>query len=424
MKLKLRIEYIWSAFVCAGIAGNLIVNILYNMELGDITKYNVLLWLFLISGSMIARHKKVHINLFILILFVMLFGILGNMHGALLVKDGLSSLDNLFVNFGVIIVFFSMRCIAVDRKVIKQIMKLLVICGIITSVYAMVKQSLYFRYVFKRIDVGYNSWFYTSFLGQRNIFAGYCFLCSIAALYLMTAEKRIKNKLYYIAIILFGIQIYITNSRTALIAYLTLIGSYMFLIMTSESKVYVSGIIIILVAILLQNKKFVDFMNTVFVHITSSGVDSGSIRLNMWKGAIKYSFENIGLLFGFGIFPVSHILQEQFEYASTHNAYLDALLVGGIAYLSLLIYLYICTYKRIRQCNDIHYSKVMLSAFIAFLLYNIAEAGAALFTQNYFSVTSTVLFIILPYTYTEHVGYKRRTMIIGDCQHNEININN
>lgn len=407
MKLKVNTKQIWTIFLCIGIIGNLIVNALYNMGWGDITKYNVFLWIFLMSISVVIERKIIQINLFKVLLTVMLFGILGNIHGSLLVRGGLSSLDNIIVNFLAMIVFIAIKGTSMDGQAIKQIMRILVICGITASVYAMMRQTMYLSYVFMRQDVAYNSWFYISFLGQRNIFAGYCFLSSIAALYLLTTDKKKKNKLYYIAIVLFGIQIYITNSRTALIAYLALIGTYLYLVAERKNRFFLSSIGILIVILLFQSQVFVDFLNTIFIHITSSGVDSASIRLDMWKGAVGYCIENIGMLFGFGIYPVSYILEGKFGYASTHNAYLDALLVGGIVYLCLTIYIYIQIYKRIKGCKDIHFSKVMMAAFIAFLLYNMTEAGIALFTQNYFSITSTILFVILPYAYNGCIERKR-----------------
>lgn len=117
-------------------------------------------------------------------------------------------------------------------------MRTLVICGIAASLYAMVMQSIYLVYILRRLDVAYNSWFYTSFLGQRNIFAGYCFLSSIAALYLFSNKNLARNKIYLAAVILFGIQIFITNSRTAFISYLVLILVYIYLAAGKKQNFY------------------------------------------------------------------------------------------------------------------------------------------------------------------------------------------
>ena len=47
-----------------------------------------------------------------------------------------------------------------------------------------------------------------------------------------------------------------------------------------------------------------------------------------------------------------------------------------------------------------------MSAFIAFILYNMTEAGMALFTQNYFSITATIIFVLLPYGYNKYIQNK------------------
>jgi len=64
MKTKIRITQVWAALLCVAIIGNLIVNILSSRGLGNITKYNVLLWSLLIGCSLIINEKKLNINLF------------------------------------------------------------------------------------------------------------------------------------------------------------------------------------------------------------------------------------------------------------------------------------------------------------------------------------------------------------------------
>ena len=399
MKVKIKTIDIWPILLCIGIIGNLVLNAIYNMGQGDIVTYNVLLWTFLMWGSLITNHRSISGKLFKLIFIVMLCGIIGNIHGALLVTDGMSSLDNMVINFATIIIFVAMKGEKISRDSLNAIMKTLVICGIAASLYAMIMQSMYLVYVLKRLDVAYNSWFYTSFLGQRNIFAGYCFLSSIAALYLFSNKSMAKNKIYLAAVILFGIQIFITNSRTAFISYLALILLYIYLKKKKKTKFLLITISIIGAVILLQNEIFNSVLNTFFIHTTSSGTDSGSIRLNMWREAIGYSFEKIGFIFGFGIYPMSVILLDNFGYASTHNAYLDTFMTGGMVYVFIIIYIYYRSFKKIKKCTDKHYSMFMISALIAFLLYNTTEAGMALFTQNYFSITATILFVIIPMGY-------------------------
>ena len=69
----------------------------------------------------------------------------------------------------------------------------------------------------------------------------------------------------------------------------------------------------------------------------------------MWREAIGYSFEKIGFIFGFGIYPMSVILLDNFGYASTHNAYLDTFMTGGMVYVFIIIYIYYRSFKRIKK---------------------------------------------------------------------------
>lgn len=408
MKLKINTENIWTIFICIAIIGNLALNAIYNKGYGNIVFYNVLLWLFLMIGGLITNCKTLNTRLFKFIFFGMVCGFIGNLHGTLLVDNGISSLDNMIINFLMIIVFMAFKE-KISKCSLNMIMRTLVICGIIVSLYAMIIQSAAFISVLKGFDIAYNSWAYTSFLGQRNIFAGYCFVSSIGALYLLINEKGISNKIYFVVLLLFGVQIFITNSRTALISYIVLILNYIYLSKGRKTRLLLIFIAIIGSFILFQNSTFSNALNRLFVHTTSSGIDSGVIRLDMWKGAIKYSFEKIGLIFGFGIYPMSVILLDKFGYASTHNAYIDAILTGGIIYILIIMYIYYHSYKKIKVCSDRKYTTFMISALIAFMLYNIAEAGMAIFTQNYFSITSTIIFILIPMEYDgKNIDYNRK----------------
>lgn len=411
MKLKIKTESIWTIFICIGIIGNLALNAIYNKGYGNIVFYNVLLWIFLMIGSLITNYRIIDTRLSKIIFFGIVCGLIGNLHGTLLVDNGISSLDNMIINFLIMIAFIAFKE-KISKYSLNMIMRTLVICGIIVSLYAMITKPETFISVLKGLDIANNSWAYTSFLGQRNIFAGYCFISSIGALYLLVNEKRISNKvLYFAVLLLFGIQIFITNSRTALISYVVLILSYIYLSKGRKTRFLLIFVAIIGSIILFQNNTFNNTLTRFFIHTTSSGIDSGIIRLDMWKGAIKYSFEKIGLMCGFGIYPISVILLDKFGYASTHNAYIDAILTGGIVYISIIIYIYYYSYKKIKLCSDRKYSIFMISALAAFILYNINEAGMAIFTQNYFSITSTIIFILIPMEYDGENTYDNRKKI-------------
>lgn len=109
MKVKIKTIDIWPILLCIGIISNLVLNAIYNMGRGDIVTYNVLLWTFLMGGSLITNHRSISCKLFKLIFIVMLCGIIGNIHGALLVTDGMSSLDNMVINFATIIIFVATK---------------------------------------------------------------------------------------------------------------------------------------------------------------------------------------------------------------------------------------------------------------------------------------------------------------------------
>ena len=83
MKVKIKTIDIWPILLCIGIIGNLVLNAIYNMGQGDIVTYNVLLWTFLMWGSLITNHRSISGKLFKLIFIVMLCGIIGNIHDSI-----------------------------------------------------------------------------------------------------------------------------------------------------------------------------------------------------------------------------------------------------------------------------------------------------------------------------------------------------
>lgn len=409
MKLKLKINKVtmWVVLLEIGIILNLIFNALYCVGVGNIVTYNVALWIILALGSLVLHNRYPLKNKIKVIFFVALFGLVGNLYGACFVKDGLSSIDNLLINYIAVFVFLGFDGFKLERDAIKSIMSVIVMCGVVTVLYTMFNQAPFFFYVLRGLDVYYNSWLLTSFLGQRNIYAGYCYLSTIASLYLFTnTENKLFRLLYGMIVALLGIQIYATYSRAALIAYLTLMVLFIYYSGNRSKKLIFISCLISALLVLSQTQFVNKIIGTVFTHTTSLGVDSGSIRLSMWSGLIDYLFSNLGFLWGYGIYPTSTLISSMFDYASAHNAFIDSMMFGGIIGLSFLLCVLFLSYKCIKKCADKNYKNIMLAAFISFIIYSTFEAGMLLFSQNYFSVTSTIMFVILPMVYCKNVNSK------------------
>lgn len=279
------------------------------------------------------------------------------------------------------------------------IMRVIAVGGALAGLYALIFQGEYAALVLKKEDVDWNSWFYTSFFSQRNIFGEYCFLATVAGIYNYLVKR---NKLYLLLILAMGINIYITNSRGALMAYVCVIAGVVFFQSKNKWGYSLSVLVLLFSFFSLPGVKF--FIRGKLSHTTSFNVDSGAIRIMMWKAALKELFSRGKFLIGFGMGAIEDFLFPHYGVGSSHNAYIDSLYDGGMIFIAVLIYAIYGSLKRILHSKDRFYRNTMLATLTAFLLYGGVEAGMTLFYSNFFSVIATLLIIYLPRIYVQNDG--------------------
>lgn len=340
----------------------------------------------------LIRKNRVYI---VMILFVSM--ILGTVWGEKCFGSGIENLHSIII---VCVAFGVTMClngnVVLSQNNLKNLLRIIVVIGLGASFYAMIFQNQYFVQLLRQNNVSWNSWLYVSFFRQRNIFAGYCFISTVAVSYLYLKEK--KNK-YLLSLLLFGFQIFLTNSRASLLAFVMYVGLCIYL--TRRNKIIFVIVSVICVAATLYALDLWSVLLVKFSHTTSSGVDSGEIRLAMWGECLRYLLDKNALLFGFGLGASDAFFTSHFGVGSSHNAYIDALFNGGVVYVVVIIWSLVSTFKAITKNQYDHDFKVVWqSALITYSVYCFFEAGMALFASNYFSVTMTILLLMLSRFYT------------------------
>lgn len=347
-------------------------------------------WLFyfmycVLDGGKIAR-KGLHIWLVCMISCFMGY-VNGILEGYLYAYD--------ILNTGVfLLTFFS--CIVVEpRRVLKErevnlIFYSIWLSSIAASVYMFVKQGSLISGALNGSE--YASWRIYSFFRQRNVYAGFCFISIVASLYLYVKKRQF---IYIISILVMFFIVFVTGSRTALISSLIFLSLYIFK-RTKNKYLLFLGACLVIIYMSLQSD-IMSFVQEKFSHNTSSGMDSGFARIMMWSSGIKHLADGPGFIFGYGISSTASFLKMcGYTVESFHNVYIEYFFEGGLMLLLLIFTSVKKAIKRIRYIDNSDFRDIWFSAFIAYLFYCMLEAGQALFMSNFFSVTTTVLFILMP----------------------------
>ena len=297
---------------------------------------------------------------------------------------------------------FCMKFVRLAQSDIIYIYKIVVVCGCAVGLYAIFKDFHFFLSML--LGSGDYEEYY-SFLRQRNLFAAYCYLCTVPTLYLYYTQRK---KVFLILILFGGLHIFLTTSRNSFLSFGMLIGISTYL--KTQKRYYFYGCIIVLVAaIFVGFGGFENFYDR-FRHETNEGTDSSMIRYMMWELCVNYLTQKSAWLSGFGFGSVSKYLLPLFDFGSSHNMYIDVLFWGGIVLVVLILIPLGYSLKVSLRNKDEAYRVTMTGAIVSYFFYCFFEAGMTLFLANFFSLTSTLLLIMMPLNYageTTKNGVKR-----------------
>lgn len=283
---------------------------------------------------------------------------------------------------------------AISKEGLKNILVSLIAFGVFASLYAMVVQSDELRAVLAGSDPDLNSWGYHSFFSQRNIFAEYMFLsiCSAGAMYYYARKKR-----YLLCLVLFLLQIVITNSRSSTVASIVFLAALLWSL-TKRNRVFViCAIALVSISVI----AFFDVGGYLYGYFTHYGTTlSNESRVDMWITGVNLLQGNAGMLFGLGGGAANDALFGTYGVGSFHNVYVETLFEGGILRIGvtgfLLIRLMVHLASTGRVFEDGDAKAVWLPLIVAFCVYMLFESGVMLFAANYFSFIATILVMDIP----------------------------
>lgn len=382
---------------------NIVIAVIIILNVGSHFLYNVfgvgntyyasyIGWMLLLLSILTLGNVRIKKNgIYVFILLILLF-IIGAICGEIIIDHGFSD-----IHVGIFTAIAYLSLYGVNFKKVhfdidyRFFCKIVLIIGIFAVLYAIVFQKSYMIELIKRNNVSWNSWQFVSFFRQRNIFSQYCYIASICALLLYTEKK---NKFYIVALVLFGGIIFLTSSRAALIGYVVLIGLYICLQRKNKYLFFLLSVIVLL--LFAYAFDLFGSVSTIFYHEATNGNDSGAIRVLMWLDCIQCLFQHNVFMFGLGMGAESVFLMPKYGVGSSHSVYVDAMFDGGIVFL---VVIFLSLYRTMRTVLKIKQPKIKslyVAAMISFVLYGFLEAGMALFGSNYFSITASILLIVLP----------------------------
>lgn len=327
---------------------------------------------------------------YIIIFFVILMNsVVGAFSGKCILN---LEIDNLHqgVLFGltVITVMGVNWCNYLKKNDILMILKVIFFLGVSASIYAMVFQRESLIGIILKRNSAMDAWIYRSFFDSRNVFAYFCFLSSVAGMYLFYLTKKKK---YLLGMFFLALQIYATDSRTAMLILFLFYALCVFFSLRKHEKFF---FLIICACLFICMFLFIDISVLVgrFYHESNTSFgDSGLLRLNMWRSGIGCLISKRAVIFGFGFGSQVPYLVPKFDLGSFHNAYMDVFFQGGFILLGVYLYMIVKVFRSIFMIKNKGYKNISTSFIIVFLLGCLFDSSAMLFSSNYEAVLSTLM---------------------------------
>lgn len=245
-----------------------------------------------------------------------------------------------------------------------------------------------------------------SFFAHRNQFAIYLFTTIISNIMLiLRANKKKVKALLFIPLIIFGLSLITTASRTGIAS--TALFITLFFITTSSIKVkYKIFIVCLLTLIVLGTFAFAININPDAVNKVTEFVENVLIREKtvktftgrdkFWKIAEEVLLENpVNMFFGIGRFLAVKLI-EKYNVTQFHSFYMEALMAGGIMELAYFIFIHIYTIIKVMKSEiDKNYKMLYVSMFLSLAVYGMFESMSR-FSIGCADTICLVFFITVP----------------------------
>lgn len=307
----------------------------------------------------------------------------------------LASAARLFI-ISIIIMFF--YCFEwkfnFDRTSLNRLYRTLFFIGFVSAIYASIKQRNIIKSAFNGDFM--STWLYRAFYSTRNVYAVICVFSFFAAFYFLINKM---NVLWLIILVFLFLNVFLTNSRNALLMIFSFLGIYLIMSFSPQNRVFIClflFIVAILMASIILNSDFLTkFFGGRFVHIYN-GEDSTHTRFAWWKHVIEKMINDHAIIFGLGDGYVEDYMWHTFGVGSTHNVYLDVLFKGGILRIGLYISIMIRSFKNILWIGDRKLKNFWISMFVSIICHSIFDSFGTIFSTSYFSFFTTILIVFIP----------------------------
>jgi len=331
--------------------------------------------------------KKIKISKAMIIEFTLLIGVtlMWSIVQIINVKNGnyyLFDIFNIPCKFAnILFLFILLINMDLDEKYIYNLMKCLILMGIVACVFNFI---LYYQDILATLKIiKLEGKIYTpkSFFAQKNQFAYFLFPCIISCIILLVRNKKMIFKILYCAcILIFLFNMVLSASRTGLIVTILFLGLY--LLFNDRMKISQKIVIIAILAVLGAIGIFAlyrinpELLLNKLLRVDSIKTLTG--RTKIWNVALDVANENTGtVLFGAGRFKgVEAIQNANMKVTQFHNTYIEFFVSGGIIEVLYFISIYIFVLVKMIKSKklDKKYKIIYVCMYVAYFIYMFSES--------------------------------------------------
>ncbi len=335
--------------------------------------------LFVFLFKTIKFNKKFIINTILLVIttiILLLIQLKSYLAGNMQIMD-LANIASITVNIAIL--YLAFLNVHIEEKNIFQFFAGIVLLGLVACI---VNVVIYKGEILRVLGIGGEAKLQNvkSFFAHRNQFAMFLYFSVISSVILfINTNKKWLKVLLLISVLIFGISILITASRTGIAC--TLIFSGLFFLTTNRLKlktkiiVILIGIILLLICAYIVFNYFPDLGEKIKttiekVLIREQTVKTFTGRSKFWDLAINLLITSpISILFGVGRFAGLKLI-ESYRVTQFHNFYIEALIAGGIMELLYLLSIYFVVIRNVIKSNiDKTYKILYVCLYISYAVY-------------------------------------------------------
>lgn len=230
---------------------------------------------------------------------------------------------------------------------------------------------------------------------------------------------KYKQKRYIIPLIILGINLLFTTSRTGILC--TGVFLFLFFVTTPKIKIRYKILIFIICAILcgvaikVVYEQYPDIAQKIEkVFVRPKSIKSFTGRADIWKiGMDLVNKDNKTLMFGVGRFVGIKAL-DNVKYGNItqfHNFYIDMLVTGGIMELVYLISIYLFVIVKVLKSQmEGKFKAIYISVFISYALYCFFESLGR-FSIGCADTVCLVTFISIPLLHANSIHEKKKIVL-------------